>query len=103
MQVFRINPTKSYSYGVALVAARDTDEAIKIFTETEFRNWEYDEFQCTINIIVGLDYNTKEPTLILDTLTSEYPSQQSSPSFSINFGISPLNELCSLNPYLLKL
>ena len=39
----------------------------------------------------------------IDTLTSEYPSQQSSPSFFINLGISQLNELCSLNSYLLKL
>lgn len=68
MQVFRINPTVSYSGGVALVAARDTDEAIKVFNSTEFREYEYDTFECTCNIVVGLDYDTKEPTFILDTL-----------------------------------
>ena len=71
MQVFKIEPTAKWTFGIALVAARDSDEAIKVFTETEFREWEYDEFKCTTNIIVGLDYNTKEPTLIFDTLASD--------------------------------
>lgn len=71
MQVFRIDPTASYTQGVALVAARDTNEAIKTFCDSEFRDYEYDEYECTCNIIVGMDYNTKEPTVILDTLAYE--------------------------------
>lgn len=70
MQVFKIESTGEWTFGIALVAARDSDEAIKVFTETEFREWAYDKFQCTTNIVVGLDYNTKEPTLIFDTLAS---------------------------------
>ena len=71
MQVFRIDPTASYTHGVALVAAKDTDEAIKTFCDSEFRDYEYDEYECTCNIIVGMDYNTKEPTVIFDTLAQE--------------------------------
>lgn len=68
MQVFRINPMTDYSGGVALVAARDTDEAIKVFCSTPFREYEYDTFKCNCKIVVGLNYDTKEATLILDTL-----------------------------------
>lgn len=71
MQVFKIEPTSIYSYGIALVAARDSEEAIKIYCSTEFRNYIYDECECTCNIIVGLDYETHNPTLILDKIDSE--------------------------------
>ena len=38
MQVFKIEPTTIYSYGIALVAARDSEEAINTYCATEFRN-----------------------------------------------------------------
>ena len=31
----------------------------------------YDEYGCTCNIIVGLDYETNNPTLIFDKIGSE--------------------------------
>ena len=68
MQVFKILPTLIYTYGVALVAARDSEEAIKAYCSTEFREDLYDDCVCTCNIIVGLDYNTDKPVLILDTI-----------------------------------
>lgn len=71
MQVFKIEPKSIYSYGIALVAARDSEEAIEIYCSTEFRNYIYDEYECTCNIIVGLDYETHNPTLILDKIYSE--------------------------------
>ena len=71
MQVFKIEPTTAYSYGAAIVAARDSEEAIKIYCSTEFRNYIYDECECTCNIIVGLDYETHNPTLIFDKIGSE--------------------------------
>ena len=69
MQVFKIEPTTIYSYGIALVAARDSEEAIKVYCATEFRNYNYDELECTCNIIVGLDYETNSPTLIFDKIS----------------------------------
>ena len=71
MQVFKIEPTIPYTYGAAIVAARDSEEAIKIYCATEFRNYIYDECECTCNIIVGLDYETNNPTLIFDKIGSE--------------------------------
>lgn len=70
MQVFKIEPTIPYSYGAALVAARDSEEAIKVYCATEFRDYMYDECKCTCNIIVGLDYETNKPTLIFDKMAS---------------------------------
>ena len=71
MQVFKIEPTTTYSYGAAIVAARDSEEAIKIYCATEFRNYIYDEYNCICNIIVGLDCETNNPTLIFDKIGSE--------------------------------
>ena len=71
MQVFKIEPTVPYSYGAAIVAARDSEEAIKVYRATEFRDYMYDECKCTCNIIVGLDYETNNPTLIFDKIGSE--------------------------------
>ena len=71
MQVFKIEPRKSYTYGAAIVAARDSEEAIKVYCATEFREYMYDEYECTCNIIVGLDYETNNPTLIFDKIGSE--------------------------------
>lgn len=68
MQVFTIVPLAPYTYGVALVAARNSKEAIKIYCSTEFREDLYDDCGCTCNIIVGLDYNTDKPVLILDNI-----------------------------------
>ena len=69
MQVFKIEPTTIYSYGIALVAARDSEEAIKIYCSDEFRDYMYDEYGCTCNIIIGLDYETNSPTLIFDKIS----------------------------------
>lgn len=69
MQVFKIEPTIPYSYGAAIVAARDSEEAIKVYCATEFRNEGYIDLDCTCNIIVGLDYETNSPMLIFDTIS----------------------------------
>ena len=69
MQVFKIEPTIPYSYGAAIVAARDSEEAIKVYCATEFRDYMYDECKCTCNIIFGLDYETNSPMLIFDTIS----------------------------------
>ena len=71
MQVFKIEPRAPYTYGAAIIAARDSEEAIKIYCATEFREYIYDEYGCTCNIIVGLDYETNSPTLIFDKIDSE--------------------------------
>ena len=71
MQVFKIEPTSIYSYGIALVAARNAEEAIKTYCATDFREWEYDYYECICNIIVGLDYETNSPALIFDKIGSE--------------------------------
>ena len=70
MQVFKIEPRAPYTYGAAIVAARDSEEAIKVYCATEFREYMYDECKCTCNIIVGLDYETNKPTLIFDKMAS---------------------------------
>ena len=71
MQVFRIEPTARYTYGIAIVAARDSEEAIKIYCSDEFRDYKYDDFECKCNIVVGLDYQTDSPALIFDKIDSE--------------------------------
>ena len=71
MQVFKITPTTSYTYGIAIIAARDSDEAIKVYCSDEFREYMYDKYGCTCNIIVGLDYETDSPALIFDKIGSE--------------------------------
>lgn len=69
MQVFKIEPRVPYTYGAAIVAARDSEEAIKVYCSTEFRSYVYDDYECTCNIIVGLDYETNRPMLIFDTIS----------------------------------
>ena len=71
MQVFKIEPTIPYSYGAAIVAARDSEEAIKVYRADDFGEWEYNYYECTCNIIVGLDYQTNSPALIFDEIGSE--------------------------------
>lgn len=68
MQVFKIEPTVPYTGGVCLVAAKDTEEAIKVFCDKGYGEYEYDKYKCTCNITVGLNYDTKTPCIILDTL-----------------------------------
>ena len=69
MQVFKIEPTSIYGYGIALVAARNTEEAIKTYCATELGNYAYDDCECTCNIVVGLDYETNIPILIFDKIS----------------------------------
>ena len=71
MQVFKIEPRAPYTYGAAIVAARDSEEALKVYCATEFREYIYDEYGCTCNIIVGLDYDCSEPTVIIDTVQED--------------------------------
>ena len=71
MQVFKIEPKASYTYGAAIVAARDSEEAIKTYCSDEFRNYIYDECECECNIIVGLDYQTDNSALIFNKIGSE--------------------------------
>lgn len=71
MQVFQIEPLAPYSYGVALIAARDRNEAIKIYCSDDFRNYIYDDLECECDIIVGLDYKTDNPMLLFNKIGSE--------------------------------
>ena len=71
MQVFKIEPTTPYTYGVAIIAARNSEEAIEIYCSDELRDYKHYEYVCTCNIIVGLDYETNNPTLIFDKIGSE--------------------------------
>lgn len=71
MQVFKIEPTAPYTYGIALVAARDSEEAIKIYCSDEFRDYIYDDLLCECNIVVGLDYQTDNSALIFNKIGSE--------------------------------
>ena len=71
MQVFKIEPRKSYTYGAAIVAARDSEEAIEIYCATEFREYIYYDCECECNIVVGLNYQTDRPTLIFDKIGPE--------------------------------
>ena len=69
MQVFKIEPTISYSYGIALVAARNSEEAINTYCATEFRNEGYIDLRCKCNIVVGLDYKINSPAVIFDKIS----------------------------------
>lgn len=71
MQVFKIEPKAPYTYGAAIVAARDLEEAIKTYCSDEFRNYIYDEYKCECNIVVGLDYQTDNSALIFNKIGSE--------------------------------
>ena len=71
MHVFKIEPRAPYTYGAAIVAARDSEEAIKVYCATEFREYMCDDYGCTCNIIVGLDYETNSSALIFDKIGSE--------------------------------
>ena len=71
MQVFKIEPRAPYTYGAAIVAARDSEEAISIYCKTEFREYKYDTIGCECHIVAGLDYQTRYPVLIFDKIDSD--------------------------------
>jgi hypothetical protein len=71
MQVYRIEPKDRYCGGSALIAAKSTDEAIKTFCFDEYRSYIYEEYNCTCNIIVGLDYDTSVPQIIFNDIYIE--------------------------------
>lgn len=69
MQVYKITPTINFSYGCALVAANNRDEAIKIYrAKNEFTDYQYVDYNCVCSIIDRLEYDCVEPTIILDTI-----------------------------------
>ena len=70
MQVFKIEPTIPYTYGAAIIAARDSEEAIKVYCSDEFSKWTYNYYKCKCNIVVDLDYETNSPTFIFDNIGS---------------------------------
>lgn len=72
MQVYKITPTTEYSYGCAIVAANNREEAIKTFRNSDdFNDMLYDDTKCVCNIIDNLDYDCSEPTVIVDTVAEE--------------------------------
>ena len=69
MQVYKIIPKADYSYGCAIVAANNREEAIQTFKDYDDLNYiVYDESKCVCNIIDKLDYDCSEPTVIVDTV-----------------------------------
>lgn len=68
MQVFKIESRAPYIFGAAIVAARDSEEAIKTYCDNEFRTYIYDNYEFKCDIIVGLDYKTDSPILIFDRI-----------------------------------
>ena len=72
MQVYKITPTTEYSYGCAIVAANNREEAIKTFRDDDdYNDFLYDDAKCVCNIIDKLDYDCSEPTVIVDTVQEE--------------------------------
>lgn len=64
MQVFVITPNRPWCGGVVLIAARDSEEAIKVFCKKDYNEDIYDDNSCECNIKVGLDYDTDKPQII---------------------------------------
>ena len=71
MQVYRIEPRVQYGGGSALVCATSAEEAVKTFCSSDYRDYIYAWNNCTCNIIVGLDYDSKESTIIFDDIYIE--------------------------------
>ncbi len=72
MQVYKIIPTTEYSYGCAIVAANNREEAIKTFKDDDdYNDFLYDDTKCVCNIIDKLNYDCSEPTIIVDTVQEE--------------------------------
>lgn len=68
MQVFKIESSAKYIDGVALVAAKNIDQAMQLYCDDAYRNYIYDWHNCTCNLIIGLNYDTDTPKIILDNL-----------------------------------
>lgn len=68
MQVYKISPTDQYVGGCALVAAKSVEEAIKEFCKDDYYAFQYEDYTCTCNIIVGLDYDTESSCIIFNCL-----------------------------------
>ena len=71
MEVFRISPTAAYCGGAAYVAAKNKEEAINTFCETDYRKYEYEEYECTCNHIPKMSYDIDRPFVIFDDLYLE--------------------------------
>lgn len=72
MQVYKITPTIVYSWGCALVAANNREEAIKVYKDDDEQNArEYNKFREVCNVVDKLTYDCIEPTVILDTIGAE--------------------------------
>ena len=72
MQVYKITPTIAYSWGCALIAANNRDEAIRIYrAKNECTDYRYTDYKCVCNVVDKLTYDCVEPTIILDTIGAE--------------------------------
>lgn len=71
MKVFIINPTIAYSFGCALIAANNIQEAINTYTKEEYKSYIYEECKCKCGLIEKLDYETDVPTVIIDTIQED--------------------------------
>ncbi len=72
MKVYKIIPTTEHSYGCAIIAANNREEAIKLFKDFDkFNDVLYDNARCVCTIIDKLDYDCSEPTIIIDTVQEE--------------------------------
>lgn len=71
MKVFRITPTAAYCGGAAYVAAKNTEEAINVFCELDYRKFEYEEGKCTCNYVANMTYSIDTPFVIFDDLYLE--------------------------------
>ena len=72
MQVYKIIPKANYSYGCAIVAANNREEAIKTFKDyDDLNDVLYYDSKCVCNIIDKLDYDCSEPTVIVDTVQED--------------------------------
>lgn len=71
MYCYKIKPNSSGSGGCALIAAHNTDEAIKTFCKDDYNDWEYDLLNCTCNVVNGLHYDSETSKIIFNHIYSE--------------------------------
>lgn len=71
MEVFRISPTEAYCGGAAYVAAKNTEEAINTFCETDYRKFQYERGICTCNHVTNMSYDIDKPLVIFNDLYLE--------------------------------
>lgn len=72
MTVYEIKPTRSYTYGNALVAADNEEQAIETFRNAnEYNDYEYDDYQCECKLIEKLHYYCETPTIITNHIGAE--------------------------------